>query len=71
MDQAKEKLNQVMDEFDTIAQGFPELVKVGKRVNVPPKCILAGAAVAGILGLIIFQGYAIVCAVLTCVYPMI
>ena len=58
-------------ELDKYAQNLPELVKVCKKYNVPPGLVLGGVSVVFTLGLLLYQGYNIVCAILTCVYPMI
>ena len=50
---------------------MPEFAKICKDKKLRPGHILAGVGtVAAILG-VILKGYDIVCAVLTCVYPMI
>ena len=64
VDKAREQLNKY-------AQGIPELVAVCKQYGLPADLVLGGGVLVFGLGLLIFQGYNIVCALLTCVYPMI
>lgn len=63
-------VNQVTAEFDKLAQQFPEFIAMCNKYNLKPGMVLAGvSAVLVVIGIIV-QGYNIVCALLTCVYPM-
>merc|ERR1711998_272500 len=66
-----EYVDQVRDELKKYADGIPELKAVCKQYDLPPNLVLGGGALVVILGLIVIKGYDIVCALLTCVYPMI
>ena len=66
-----EHLLKIQKQIDNFAHAQPELVKVCKKYNVPPGYVVSGLlAVLTLLGIMI-QGYNIICALLTCVYPMI
>ena len=66
-----DQVQKVLDEFEKFAKNFPEFVDICKKYGVPPGMVLAGAAGGLILLGILMQGYNIVCALLTCVYPML
>jgi len=66
-----EHINKAVDELDKLAEGLPELVKISKKNGIRPGHALGAAgALVTIVGTIL-QGYNILCAILTCVYPMI
>merc|ERR1719331_1424451 len=66
-----DKVNQALEEFDKQAQHLPEFVEMCKKYGVPPGAVLGGTlALVTVIG-IIMQGYNIVCALITCVYPML
>ena len=66
-----EHVDKARAELKKYAEGIPELMGVCKQYNLPPDLVLGGGGLVVLLGLVIFQGYAIICALLTCVYPMI
>ena len=53
------------------AESMPELVKVCKDKGIRPAYVLAGVGSVVMVVGTIMKGYDIVCALLTCVYPMI
>lgn len=65
-----DQIKQVEAELDKVAEGIPELVKVCDQYKVKPGWVLGGAIGAVVLIMLITQGYNMICAVLTCVYPM-
>ena len=70
MDQIKEQLQGVFDEFDKIAKQNPKFVNFCKEKGLPPGQVLAGVAGLVTLLAILIKGYDILCALLTCVYPL-
>merc|ERR1719230_2235677 len=66
-----EFVEKAQKEFDKYASHFPEFVKICKQYNLPPGMVLAGVSATLVLLGVIMQGYNIVCALLTCVYPML
>lgn len=66
-----DQVQKVLDEFEKFAKNFPEFIEMCKKYGVPPGTVLAGASAVLVLLGIIMQGYNIVCALLTCVYPML
>ena len=57
--------------MDDVANGMPELMAICKKYNVPADLVLGGAIGVTLLVGIILQGYNIIIALLTCVYPML
>jgi hypothetical protein len=66
-----EYVDKATKEFDKYAKHFPEFEKICKQYGVPPGLVMAGGFTALIVLGVILQGYNIVCALLTCVYPML
>merc|ERR1711934_136259 len=66
-----EYVDKARKELQKNAESIPELMEVCKKYQLPPDLVLGGGCLVVLLGLVIFQGYNIVCALLTCVYPMI
>ena len=66
-----EHVNRALDEFEKFAKNFPEFVDICKKYGVAPGMVLGGVSLLVIVLGIIMQGYNIVCALLTCVYPML
>ena len=66
-----DKFEQYFKQLDDFAESMPELVKVCKDKGIRPGHVLAAAGVVVIVVGTIMKGYDIVCALLTCVYPMI
>lgn len=66
-----DQINSVIAEFDKFAGQFPEFVDICKKYGAPPGMVLAGVSAILVLLGIMMQGYNIVCALLTCVYPML
>ena len=66
-----EHINKAVDELDKLAEGLPELVKMCKGKGIRPGHALGAAGSLVLIVGTILQGYNIVCALLTCVYPMI
>ena len=65
-----DQVENVLKELENVAQTSPEFTKVCKDAGIPP-----GAAVAGGLGVVLLfgvylQGYNIIVAMVTCLYPM-
>ena len=54
-----------------MALHFPELCKVCEKNKVSPGLVLGGVGSVLSLAILIFQGYNILCALLTTVYPII
>lgn len=66
-----EYVKKVEKDLDKFALSQPEFVKVCEKYGLPPGKVLGGIfGVVVLLGIVI-QGYNIICALLTCVYPMI
>ena len=57
--------------LDKLAKSQPKFEEVVKKQGLRPGHVGAGLIVLTLLLLVVFQGYAIICALLTCVYPMI
>ena len=57
--------------LDKLAKTQPKFDEVVKKQGLRPGHVMAGLIVLAMLFLVLFQGYAIICALLTCVYPMI
>ena len=66
-----DKLESTFEKLDKLAKTQPKLVEVCKQYGVRPAHVLAGLGVAVGLMTILLHGYSIICACLTCVYPMI
>ena len=66
-----EYVDKARAELTNYANGIPELVAVCKQYGLPADLVLGGGVFVVLIGLVILQGYNIVCALLTCVYPMI
>ena len=64
-------VDQVRSELKKYADGIPELKAVCKQYDIPADLVLGGGGLVVVLGLIFIKGYDIVCALMTCVYPMI
>lgn len=66
-----EHVEKALDELDNFAETLPELVKVCKQYGIRPGHALGGVGGLFLIVGTILQGYNILCALLTCVYPMI
>jgi len=66
-----DKVNEVASEFEKYAGHFPEFVEICKKYGLPPGLVMLGVSATLLVLGIIMQGYNIVCALLTCVYPML
>ena len=66
-----EYVNALSAEFEKYAGHFPEFVDICKKYGLPPGMVLLGASGFLVVLGILMQGYNIVCALLTCVYPML
>ena len=66
-----EHVEKVRKELDKLANSMPELMTICKKYNLPADLVLGGVIGVVLLVGIILQGYNIVCALLTCVYPML
>ena len=66
-----EHVEKARKELDKLANGMPELITICKKYNLPADLVLGGAIGVVLLIGIVLQGYNIVCALLTCVYPML
>ena len=66
-----EHVEKARKELDKLANGMPELISICKKYNLPADLVLGGAIAVLLLIGIIVQGYNIICALLTCVYPML
>ena len=66
-----EHVEKARKELDKLANGMPELIAICKKYNLPADLVLGGVIGVFLLVGIIMQGYNIVCALLTCVYPML
>ena len=66
-----EHVDKARAELKKYAKGIPELVAVCKQYNLPEDLVLGGGILVFVIALIVIQGYNIICALLTCVYPMI
>jgi hypothetical protein len=66
-----EHVQKIQVELDKLALHFPELCKVCEKYKVPPGWVLGGVGTVLSLGILIFQGYNILCALLTTVYPIL
>ena len=66
-----EHVEKARKELDKLANGMPELIAICKKYNLPADLVLGGAIGVFLLIGIVLQGYNIVCALLTCVYPML
>ena len=65
-----DKLEQVFEQLDQVATTQPKVVQVCKQYGLRPGHVLGGAGGLVLLITILTQGYTIICALLTCVYPM-
>ena len=66
-----EHVEKARKELDKLANGMPELIAICKKYNLPADLVLGGVIGVVLLIGIVLQGYNIVCALLTCVYPML
>ena len=66
-----EHAQRVLDKLEKFALSQPEFSKTCKKYGLPPGMVLAGILSILIVIGIIIQGYNIVVALITCVYPMI
>ena len=66
-----DKLEPTFEKLDKLANAQPKLVEVCKQYGVRPGHVLAGLGVVAVILTILLHGYNIICACLTCVYPMI
>ena len=66
-----EYLKQAEKEFDKVAVLIPKFDEICKKNKLPAGAILGGSVSFIVLLASIFQGYNIVVAVLTCVYPIL
>ena len=64
-------IKKVQKELDKFALSQPEFVKVCEKYGVPPGAVLGGILGFALLVGVIIQGYNIISALLTCVYPMV
>ena len=66
-----EHVEKVRKELTKYANGMPELITICAKYNLPADLVLGGTLGLVLLIGVILQGYNIVCALLTCVYPML
>ena len=66
-----EHVEKARKQLDQLANSMPEFIDICKKYNIPADLVLGGAIGVTLLVGIILQGYNIVCALLTCVYPML
>ena len=59
-----------MKELNQVAQGSPDFVKVCEKAGLQPGAAILGGGVLFLLLGVYLQGYNIVLALVTCVYPM-
>ena len=64
-------LKKLQKELDKYAMSQPEFVKACDKYGLPPGTVLGGILGVAILIGVITQGYNIICALITCVYPMV
>ena len=64
-------VKKIETELNNFAKTQPEFVKQCEKYGVPPGMVLGGVLALLLIIGVITQGYAIICALLTCVYPML
>ena len=70
MDQYLKQLEGIFNQLDQISGRAPEFDKKVKELGVRPGHVLFGVGALTSIIMIFIYGYAIVCTILTCVYPM-
>ena len=66
-----EHVDKVVYQFDQLAKGMPAFEAQCKKHNLRPGHVLGAASALLLVLLVLFKGYDVVCAMLTCVYPML
>ena len=67
-----ENVEQIFTKLDSFAESKqPDLVKMCNQYKVRPGHVLGGAGALVTFIIVLIKGYDIICALLTCVYPMI
>ena len=66
-----EKFEKYFVQLDNFAASMPEFENFCKQKSLRPGHVLAVVGVLSVVVGTIMKGYDIVCAILTCVYPMI
>ena len=64
-------INQALDKFDEYAEHIPQLVQLCSKNQIRPGYVLGGVTTLVVLVGAFFQGYNLVSALLTCIYPII
>ena len=64
-------VNKILDQLDQYAEILPELVKVCKQYKIRPGYVLGAAGAVVLILLVLTKGYDVICALVTCVYPII
>merc|ERR1712072_925994 len=65
-----EQIEELMKGLNNVAQASPEVVKVYDKIRIQPGAAILGGGVLFLLLGVYLQGYNIVLALVTCVYPM-